>query len=141
MARTWLMAAAIALAAVRAAMAADPSGTWLVEDRKAKVHIAPCGHALCGYVAWLAIPIDAKSGKPVTDHLNADPAKRSRPILGLMVLIDMRRDGQDGRWHGRIYNPEDGKTYAGSIELIGARLHVRGCLAFLCETKIWTRAD
>ncbi|HXF88717.1 MAG TPA: DUF2147 domain-containing protein [Xanthobacteraceae bacterium] len=141
MVRTWLMAAALALLAGSAAMAADPAGTWLVEDRKAKVRIAPCGDALCGSVAWLSAPLDAQTGKPLTDRLNADPAKRSRPILGLTVLIGMQRNGPDARWHGRIYNPEDGKTYAGSIEVVGRRLHVRGCVAFFCETKIWTRAD
>jgi uncharacterized protein (DUF2147 family) len=130
----------MALLAGSAAMAADPGGLWLVEDRKAKVRIAPCGDAMCGSVVWLAQPNDPETGKPLTDKLNFDPEKRTRPIMGIAVLIDMRGDGR-GRWHGNIYNPEDGNIYSGSIEVVGSTLRVRGCVAFFCETRIWTRVD
>jgi uncharacterized protein (DUF2147 family) len=141
MLRLRFVVAAIATAAAAPACAGDPSGTWLVQDRKAKVRIAPCGNAMCGSVVWLSQPTDLATGKPLTDNRNPDPGKRGRPIIGIPVLIDMRRDGRDGRWHGRIYNPEDGNTYNGSIESAGTQLRVRGCVAFFCETKIWTRTD
>jgi uncharacterized protein (DUF2147 family) len=136
-----IAAAVAALAAIGSASAGDPSGTWLTPDRAAKVHIASCGGAMCGSVVWLAQPNDLDTGEPLTDELNIDLGKRGRPILGVPVVLGMQRNGEDNKWWGRLYNPKDGNTYRGSIEIIDAmRLLVRGCVNVYCETEIWTRA-
>src|SRR5262245_48198671 len=101
-------------AIVLAATATDPIGTWQIEDGTAKVLIYRCGESLCGNVVWLSQPIDAGTGKPQTDKLNADPLLRSRPIIGVTVLIGLRGKAEENKWVGRIYNPDDGNTYDGS---------------------------
>jgi uncharacterized protein (DUF2147 family) len=54
----------------------------------------------------------------------------------------MQRNGEDNKWWGQLYNPKDGNTYRGSIEIIDAtRMRVRGCVNVYCETEIWTRAE
>ena len=42
---------------------------------------------------------------------------------------------------GRIYNPEDGKSYKSSIRLDDDPnvLKVKGCIAFFCQSQYWTR--
>ena len=133
-------AVAMLLAAFVPARADDPAGTWLIPDGTAKVRIAPCGEAMCGWVIWLSQPNDPATGAPQTDKLNSDPALRSRPMLGVPVIHSMQRKGEDNKWWGMVYNPDDGNTYSGSIETVDAsRLKVRGCVTIYCQTEIWMR--
>jgi uncharacterized protein (DUF2147 family) len=115
------------------AFAASPKGDWLVEDKSAIIHIDACGSALCGTVVW-------KNKQGVLDENNPDPAKRSRPIVGLQLLLAMK-PASDGRWEGDIYNPENGKTYTSRMWLKGDdTLRIEGCvLGFLCGGQDWTR--
>ena len=136
----------IAVATIGPAHAVDPIGLWLIADGTAKVRIFPCGEAICGTVAWLSEPLDAETGRPQTDKLNADPQLRSRPMLGVSVVLGMHRRSEDNKWIGRIYNPDDGKTYQASIEILdGSRLKIEGCETVLsavwCDTQIWSRSN
>jgi len=138
----WIAAAVVAGVTIVPANAGDPTGTWLIQDRTAKVRIVACGEAICGTVVWLSQPIDIGTGNPQTDKLNADPQMRNRPMLGVGIVLGMQRYGEENKWLGRLYNPDDGNTYKGSIELIGAtRLKVEGCIAVFCQTEIWTLSD
>ncbi len=121
---------------------ADPVGTWLSQDGGTKVHITECGGKLCGTVVWLDKPIDPRTGKPKTDKLNPDPAKRSRPLIGLQVVHRLAPSGPD-KWSGQIYNADDGRTYQASLTVrSGNAAHVEGCvLAVLCKRQTWTRTD
>ena len=42
---------------------------------------------------------------------------------------------------GRLYNPEDGNTYTGTITVVdGDTLKLKGCVvAPLCKTQVWKR--
>jgi uncharacterized protein (DUF2147 family) len=111
----------------------DPTGDWLVNDKTAVIHIAACGDGLCGTIAWTK----EQGG---FDENNPDPAKRSRPIMGLPILLDMK-PSNDGRWAGEVYNAENGKTYTSHIWLKSDDvLRIEGCvLGFLCGGEDWTR--
>ena len=122
-----------------AANAADPTGLWLTDDGAAKIRVVRCGARLCGTVAWLKNPNDG-SGKPQLDTDNADVSKRNRPIIGVPIILSMKPHGQ-GKWSGRIYNAEDGKTYDGNVTLLGNTLKVQGCVTVFCRTKTWTRTN
>jgi uncharacterized protein (DUF2147 family) len=140
---SWIFAAVtIPLAALpEPAIAHDPAGIWLTKDGAAKVRLFNCGEALCGSIMWLAQSVDAETGKPQADKLNADPQLRSRPVVGIKVVLDMQRMTEDNIFLGRVYNPEDGNTYNGSVELLDpARLKVTGCVAIHCQSEIWTRS-
>lgn len=119
--------------------AADPVGLWTTP--KATVRVADCGGALCATVTSLKEP-RTPAGDPVLDIHNPDESKRSRPVVGLSFISAMKPDGD--RWLGRIYNPEDGKTYKAYItEQADGALKVQGCaLAGLaCKTQIWKRSQ
>ena len=143
-----LATVALAFAISSPARAADPSGTWLNEDKDGIIQIGDCGilrksppvGALCGVVVWIRDAIDPATGKPPVDKKNADPALRNRPIMGLQVLTQMRPSKTPNRWEGSVYNIDDGRTYAGSLTLGGdGHLRVEGCVAIACSGETWTR--
>jgi uncharacterized protein (DUF2147 family) len=115
------------------AQAAEPIGTWQVEGGFAHIKIDNCGDRLWGIVAW-----EKKSN---VDKNNPDETKRTRPTLGIPILLGMAKANKPNRWDGEIYNSEDGRTYTAYISLAGDDvLRVEGCvLGFLCGSQSWTR--
>ncbi|HKD30663.1 MAG TPA: DUF2147 domain-containing protein [Xanthobacteraceae bacterium] len=133
----------LCLAIATPASAGDPRGNWLTENSRAKVTIVNCGGALCGNIVALKEPNDPATGKPKTDSNNPDAAKRSRPMIGVRIVIEMKPDASD-KWKGQVYNVEDGKTYSGSITLVNATtLNLQGCAlgGLICKTQTWTRTN
>lgn len=138
--------AALALAALvspaHAATPADPSGTYITEDGRARVRLEKCGAAndrLCGYVVWLKVPLNDK-GEPRVDFKNPDPKKQARPSLGHQLILGLKPNA-DAHYEGKIYNSEDGKSYDVTIWTDAPNeLTVRGCLiAFLCKSQTWNK--
>jgi glucans biosynthesis protein C len=125
------------------AEAATPAGRWYAEGGAAQVEIGSCGDSLCGRVVWLRSPFD-ENGCELTDRENPDETLRSRPIVGLEILHDLRAENTAAeRWEGgSIYDPTSGRTYRCNLALDGAdRLHVRGYIGItlLGRTTTWTR--
>lgn len=132
----------LSLQAIAQAGAAEAAGTWLTEDGRAKIRTELCGEGgqkLCGYVVWLKSPLDDK-GQPRTDLKNPDPAKRSRPSLGMELMSGLKPDDPT-HFAGEIYNAEDGKMYSVTVSIeSNTELRVHGCLLhFLCGSQAWTR--
>ena len=119
-------------------LAADVAGLWQTEDGESLIRIAPCGQKLCGTLAWLKEPSDGQ-GAPKRDSANADPALRNRPLIGVPLLTGLAKAGAG--WSGKIYNPDDGKTYDGGVALTAAgTLEIKGCIAAIfCQTETLTR--
>ena len=142
--------AAVALlllaAASEATVAGEPRdgivGDWLTRDGKSIVRIERNGPTFTGAIVWLKDP-EAPGGGPKLDHMNPEPARRDRNILGLVILRDLRSD-REGSWSGgRVYDPESGKTYRCEASLDGPdRIRLRGFvgIALLGRTEIWKRA-
>ena len=110
-----------------AALAAEPTGDWRVEDGSAIIRIDNCRGALWGVVAWEKVPgRDERNG---------------RPTLGSPVLINMRASSQ-ARWDGQIYNAQNGQTYRANVRMVGDNtLRVEGCVmgGVFCGGQRWTR--
>jgi Uncharacterized protein conserved in bacteria (DUF2147) len=71
------------------ALAVDPAGDWLTGDRKGIVRVVNCGSALCGTVVWLQEPLDPYTSGPRTDKNNVDVSQRSRPLIGLPIMLHL----------------------------------------------------
>jgi uncharacterized protein (DUF2147 family) len=110
----------------------DPLGEWLTAKGYARIRIVNCDNRLWGVVAW-----EEHAG---VDSKNPDPRKRSRPTLGMPVLLGMTQTKQN-EWDGDIYNSQDGRTYSANISLLNPNvLKVQGCvLSILCGGENWTR--
>ncbi len=113
----------------------DPIGEWLVADGTARIKIEPCNKALWGVIAW--------TKEPGYDENNPDPAKRDRPIIGVPILLSMKKV-EPNKWEGEVYNAENGKTYTSYISLVKADvLRIEGCAlaGFFCGGENWTRVN
>ena len=142
--RTATIAAALLGGSLGTGLAADPMGTWHTEEGKATVRIAACGPALCGTIISLKAANDPDTGKPQTDKHNVDASLRSRPMIGVQVVLGMKPSGTANKWSGQVYNAEDGKTYTGSLTLQDANtIKLEGCIlgGLVCKAATWTRAS
>jgi uncharacterized protein (DUF2147 family) len=136
-------AALLALAGSTGALAAEPTGTWLTQTGTSRIRVADCGGALCGTIIWLKEPNDPDTGKPKTDKNNSDAGKRSRPLLGVQIVLGMKPSGA-GKWAGQVYNAEDGKTYSGNLTWSGGdSLQLQGCAlgGLVCKSQTWTKVN
>ncbi len=129
--------AATLLAAASAQAEPGAVGEWSTHHANGVVRIGECGDALCGKVV---ASDQIKADPDAKDERNADKSLRGRPLKGLTIFSGVK--GGPSEWTGgSIYNPEDGKTYHGSIKLIDAdTLKLTGCVfAPLCQSQTWTR--
>ena len=84
-----------------------------------------------------------KNGKPKVDENNPDEAKRNTPLIGLVLLRGLEKDGDKEYDGGKIYDPKNGKTYSCKITYKGNTLDLRGFVgvSLLGRTSTWTIAD
>lgn len=118
-------------------------GTWLNSEKKGKIQLRECANeSLCGNIVWLKEPLD-ENGNPWRDMLNPDKSQRSRPVVGMDVMIGTKKIAPN-TWQGQIYDPEVGKTYYLKHLKVGAnQVEIKGCLpsGWPCRTKYWTKAQ
>lgn len=128
-------AALIGLAAnmAKAQTASDAFGTWRHPENGSHVEVYKCGDGLCAKI------VKVEDGQK-TDDKNKDAAKRSRPILGLVIMSGAKQSG-DNTWKGDLYNRADGGTYSGTLTVKSkSAMDLSGCTAVvLCKTTTWTR--
>ena len=120
---------------VSAQAAEDAFGAWLNPDDKSNIELYKCGEGLCAKITKL---VDEKA----TDEKNPDAAKRSRPIVGLVIMDGAKKSGAN-KWSGTLYNPTDGKSYSGTVTIkTKDAVDLSGCVAYvLCRTTTWTRVN
>ena len=118
-----------------------PVGVWLHANERIKIKIVPCGDRLCGNIVWFKWPNDAQ-GLPLVDLKNANPALRTRPLLGLPVLYGLRRTGKNLWEDGYVYNPDDGENYRANMTIqTDGSLRIRAyvLISWVGHTLIWSR--
>lgn len=124
--------------------AAAPSieGLWIDHTGRGAVVVERCKDRMCGRIVWLQEP-NGKDGRPLTDGLNPDRAKRGQPICGLQIIGGLK-SLPGGVWdEGWIYDPEKGERFDVELRLKGPdTLQVTGYLGIklLSETYLWKRA-
>ncbi|MGC1302051.1 MAG: DUF2147 domain-containing protein [Caulobacteraceae bacterium] len=131
---------AVALAGAVAAVGAAPlpiEGFWQAKSGGGVIELHRCGDALCGRIADSD---DLKANPDLRDVNNKHPELRDRRLKGLDIFHGFR-GGPDDWSDGRIYNPNDGRTYRGQLHMTAPdRVHVVGCLVFpVCGGQTWTR--
>jgi uncharacterized protein (DUF2147 family) len=130
-----LFSAGLASAGLTPAHATDPTGDWQVEDGVANIRVAECNGSMWGAVSW-----EKRVGG--IDKNNPDVSKRNRPTLGMVTLLDMKKNPKDDEWKGKVYDAKDsGKLYSATIRPKGPdELEIEGCLVWpLCGSQTWTR--
>jgi uncharacterized protein (DUF2147 family) len=120
----------------------DVLGKWKVgskADDASEVTIYKCGEKFCGKLSKVKNP-------EALDKENPDDSLKSRKLLGIDMIFGFTYD--DEEWeNGKIYNPEDGKTYScimwfdDSDDL--SVLNVKGYvgISLFGKTKIFYRSE
>jgi uncharacterized protein (DUF2147 family) len=135
--RTTLIAVAALGALAGPAFAADVTGLWATPTNGGQVEIGRCGNSLCGK---LVTSDHIKTDPSLKDVKNKDKAQRDRTLKNLQMLYDFT--GGPTKWTGgKVYNPDDGGTYSGTLEVLSDnQLKLKGCIvAPLCKTQVWNR--
>ena len=135
MRRTLLAVGAVSVtlaAAAYAQTAEDAFGIWESEV-KSQSEFYKCGDGLCGKILKV---VDGQK----TDDKNPDPAKKNRPIVGLVFMQGAKKTGPN-TWSGTLYNRGDGKTYSGTLTVKSKdSIEVAGCVAAVfCSTTSFKR--
>ena len=138
--KKFILTLAMLVMPLAAAFAQDVIGKWKLEDGTAIVEVYKQGDAYNGKIVWLQDP-NEPDGSPVVDKNNPDKSLRSRKLIGLNMLSNLKKNG--GEYNGgSIYDPGNGKTYNCSMKVEGNVLHVRGSLdkkGLLGRTMDWFR--
>ena len=136
-----LITAAAAVVSASPAAADDLAGTtWTVAGGSARVAFAEEDEMLVGRIIWLAE--EEQSGEPTLDRANPDAALQSRPLNGVAMAWGFEQIRDDLWDRGRVYAPDDGKTYNAKMRLEGDVLTLTGCIRWpLCRDSEWTRYE
>lgn len=141
--RKIILAAALASVAFSATAqnSASPVGKWkTLDDESGKaMTITEVYEAKNG---TLAAKISENLGLPATCADCSAPYK-GKPYVGIITLWNLKAN-KDGSWSGNGYKPSDDRKFnAKSVKLVdgGKKLEVKGCVAFICKTATWVRAD
>lgn len=113
--------------------AEDAVGVWLNPENGSHTEFYKCGDGVCGKI------VKVTDGQK-TDDKNPDAAKKSRPIVGLVIMQGAKKTG-DNKWAGTLYNRADGKSYAGTLTVKSKNsVDLSGCVAAVfCKTSTFTR--
>jgi uncharacterized protein (DUF2147 family) len=131
----WLLALLAGAAAVSVAPQPPAGGdlvlgTWINSNSTVAVEVRNCGALICGTVvrASRSSEEDARKGGV-------------REMVGTNVLRDFRPSGP-GRWTGRVFVPERGRTLHSNLILIDRNhIQVEGCIlgGLICQHEVWHR--
>ena len=123
-----LLAAVCLSGMASAEWAADPvEGTWESPvnggGASIQVEIAPCGGNFCG---------------TITKVTGGD-----QEIKGERMLWDMASKGGGTYSGGKVWAPDDDKTYRGKLELDGDKLKISGCVlgGAVCRGEVFSRIN
>lgn len=127
-----LVAAGLALTTATAASAEPDGSRGIWRNPKDTVHIRahPCGKSMCGTVVW------------ASDKAKADARRGGTETLVGAQLFRGFVQERAGVWRGKVFVPDIGKTFSGTITVVDDRtLKGSGCLLGRvgCKTQIWTR--
>jgi uncharacterized protein (DUF2147 family) len=114
-------------------------GIWLNHLENAKVEIFERDGKFYGKIVWVDIP-EGVDINMATDRNNPDPSLRSRKIMGLEMISDLKYD--DGTWEdGKLYSPEKGKTVDCELEISddNQTLYLTASKGWFSKTIEWTR--
>ena len=143
--RPFLLAAALCALAGSALAQATPVGLWRTIDDETKtekslVRITDNAGVLSGKIEKLADPTKANAVcEKCTDE------RKDQPVVGMMILRNVRAS-DPGVWEGgEILDPNNGKNYRVKLRPIdgGKQLEVRGYIGvpMLGRTQTWIRVE
>ena len=125
--------ATLSMLATPAIAAGQPTGVWRNAKNSVHVRVAPCaGDGFCGTVVWANDKAKAKAAKAGT-----------RKLIGTQLMREFRQV-KPGTWKGRVFVPDVGRTFTGTLTTSGnGRLIARGCAVagMFCKSQDWVKVS
>ncbi|MFC7703471.1 DUF2147 domain-containing protein [Plastorhodobacter daqingensis] len=112
------------------AFAQDPAeGIWTTQPDNngnyGTVQILPCENRICGVL---------------TGAFDGSGAPLPSENIGRAIVWDMQPRGDGSYENGKVFSPDQGRTYNAKMALRGDQLGVAGCVLGFCREQTWTRA-
>ena len=127
------------------AQSMSPVGLWQTiddETRKAKsfVRITEKDGVISGKIEKIVDPAKQDSK---CDECAADDPRKGKPVIGMTILSDLKKDGDNVWSGGKILDPNNGKSYNAKVTVIedGKKLEMRGSILFIGRTQTWIRTE
>lgn len=121
------------------------TGIWWNAEKTSKIEVKEENGKFTGTVVYIN-PEKYVNGEPEKDTENPDVKLRSRSRLGLQILSGLQYNAGDKEWQGgRIYDPDNGKTYdcyawlENNPNVLSIKGYVVG-IKWLGRSTTWTRA-
>jgi uncharacterized protein (DUF2147 family) len=122
----------------------SPVGVWrtiddVTNEIKAEIQIVEKDGVLTGTI----LRSFKKGTNETTLCLECKDDRKNKPIFGLEILRDVRKEAGELLWAGggKILDPENGKEY--SVRMVpqdeGKKLRVRGYIGPFYRTQVWER--
>lgn len=132
-ARYVLVPLLLSLIAAAPASSADRSfGIWRNPKNSVHIRVQPCRGGMCGVVVWASAKARADAAKGSAD-----------PLVGASLFRDFRQE-KPGVWRGKVFVPDIGKTFSGTISVLDPN-HIQGSGCLIgrvgCKSQVWTRID
>jgi uncharacterized protein (DUF2147 family) len=112
----------------------DIFGVWRDPGSGSHIRMYRCGKSACAKV----VQVEDKGRK---DIHNPNPALRSRPVVGVVIMKGGKKVGPF-KWKGNLYNTRDGGTYIGTLTLVSeTELKLEGCIlgGLICAGPTWMK--
>ncbi|MCX7148069.1 MAG: DUF2147 domain-containing protein [Rhodocyclales bacterium] len=136
-------AAGVTLAAFGQSM--SPVGTWNTIDDETKkpkslVRITEKDGVISGTIEKIVDPAKQDSK---CDECASDDPRKGKPVIGMTILSDLKKEGDNVYGGGKILDPNNGKVYNAKVTVIegGKKLEMRGSILFFGRTQTWIRVE
>ena len=105
---------------------------WRNPSNSVHIRAQTCDDRICGVVVWANEKAKADARRGGLDQL-----------VGAQLFRDFHQQKQ-GVWRGRVFVPDIGQTFSGSIRVLGeGRMEAKGCVIgrLGCRSQILTRVQ
>ena len=137
------LAAGLALPALGQSM--SPVGSWsTIDDEtrkpKSQVRITEKDGVISGTVEKIVDPAKQDSK---CDECASDDPRKGKPVIGMAILTDLKKESDTVWSGGKILDPTNGKVYNAKVTVIegGKKLEMRGSILFFGRTQTWIRVE
>lgn len=127
------------------AQSLSPVGTWNTIDDETKkpkslVRITEKDGVISGTVEKIVDPAKQDSK---CDECASDDPRKGKPVIGMTILTDLKKESDTVYSGGRILDPNNGKSYNAKVTVIegGKKLEMRGSILFIGRTQTWIRVE
>ncbi|MBP1639383.1 MAG: hypothetical protein H6Q17_966 [Bacteroidetes bacterium] len=115
------------------------NGIWQNDKKNIKIEFfkTTIGHS--AKITWMEQAND-ENGKPKLDTKNPNPALRKNPLVGTVIIYNLKYDRKKTYSSGKIYAPKRGITANCMVTMISNNeISISAKKGIFSETKNWTR--